>query len=91
MVHITAIHVHYSNKFWLRLLFYKLIKILCGTYTKRNICLLEKQTYEVNKAVSNTEYMKIQPIVVNAPEPQNKMMAAILYRNHKQYTYHIDQ
>jgi hypothetical protein len=27
-------------------------------YIKRNMCLLEKQKYEVTEAVSNTGYMK---------------------------------
>jgi len=62
LVHIIwkllAFHVRYSKEFWLRLHFYMWIIIFCEMYIKRNMCLLEKQKYEVTEAVSNTEYMK---------------------------------
>lgn len=55
---LLAIHVHYSKEFWLRLHFYMRIIIFCETYIKRNMCLLDKQEYEITEAVSNTKYMK---------------------------------
>lgn len=55
---LLAFHVHYSKEFWLRLHFYMWIIIFCETYIKRNMCVLDKQEYEVTEAVSNTKYMK---------------------------------
>jgi len=80
LVHIIwkllAFHVHYSKEFWLRLHFYMWITIFCETYIKRNMCLLEKQKYEVTEAASNTEYMKdttdYWSCNKSAPEPQKQ-------------------